>query len=312
MNLFAQILEKQKICIIDGAFGTHLQNKGYDINDELWSAKFLAQNPQAISGVHKDYLEAGADCIITASYQASYEGFMKKGFSEEKAKELIQSAIFIAQKTRDEFWEEQKDKNIRPKPIVAASIGPYGAYLADGSEYSGDYKITDEALSAFHEKRLLTILETKPDILACETLPCLREAKILSELLKKHPYPAWITLSAKDETHISSGEDITECAKYLENQEHIYAIGINCTPPQFVASLIEKIKNVCSKPIIVYPNGGAAYNPVTKLWEESHFNDTYKALSYFWYQKGASGIGGCCGTTPKEIEQIASWVRKAK
>lgn len=310
MNGLEEILQRQKICILDGAFGTMLQNKGYDINDELWSAKFLNENPKVIAQIHTDYLQAGADCIITASYQASFEGFMKKGFSEQKAKELIQSSIFIAQKARDDFWNNFSHKDTRPKPIVAASIGPYGAYLADGSEYSGDYKISDKELEAFHKKRLLTILEAKPDILACETIPSFKEAQILSDLLKKHPYPAWISFSAKDAKHIHSGEEIKECARWFEKQDHIYALGINCTAPEFAALLIEEIRSVSSKPIVLYPNTGTAYNPITKQWQESTFNNTYGQLSYFWYQKGANAIGGCCGTTPKEIEQIQNWVRQ--
>lgn len=137
MNLISNILKQQKLFIIDGALGTYIEEKGYDVKDKLWSAKFLQDSPEVIEQVHTDYLEAGADCIITASYQASYEGFMEKGCNEQEAKKLIQSSITIAQKARDTFWKNT-DKTNRVKPLVAASIGPYGAYLADGSEYTGN------------------------------------------------------------------------------------------------------------------------------------------------------------------------------
>lgn len=88
MNPLTQILQKHKLVILDGALGTYLEEKGYDVKDKLWSAKFLDQNPQIIQKIHKEYLEAGAECIITASYQASYEGFMEKGFSIDEAKKL--------------------------------------------------------------------------------------------------------------------------------------------------------------------------------------------------------------------------------
>ena len=306
MNTIEEILQKQKVFILDGALGTQIQKNGHDVNDSLWSAKFLNEDTSVIKKVHKQYLEAGADCIITSSYQASIEGFLKKGFSKEKAIELIKLSINIAKEARDEFWETFEDKQTRVKPLVAASIGPYGAYLADGSEYSGDYKISDEELKDFHKKRLEIIVETNPDILACETIPLLKEAKIISDLLKQYPHiTSWITFSAKNENYTNAGDDIKECMTYLNTQEHISAVGINCTAPQYIPMLIENIKSVCSKPIVIYPNGGSRYNPITKLWERGELSaQDFAKLAYLWYTKGATVIGGCCETTPNEIECI--------
>ena len=306
MNTIEEILQKQKVFILDGALGTQIQKNGHDVNDSLWSAKFLNEDTSVIKEVHKQYLEAGADCIITSSYQASIEGFLKKGFSKEKAIELIKLSINIAKEARDEFWETFEDKQTRIKPLVAASIGPYGAYLADGSEYSGDYKISDEELKDFHKKRLEIIVETNPDILACETIPLLKEAKIISDLLKQYPHIAsWITFSAKNENYTNAADDIKECMTYLNTQEHISAVGINCTAPQYIPMLIENIKSVCSKPIVIYPNGGSRYNPITKLWERGELSaQDFAKLAYLWYTKGATVIGGCCETTPNEIECI--------
>lgn len=310
MNPIEIILSKQKVLIIDGAFGTELERKGYDINDSLWSAKFLMEKPEAIGEVHKDYLEVGSDCVTTASYQATYEGFMKRGMSEQEAKELIQSSVKIAQKVRDEFWADEKNHVKRQKPLVAASVGPYGAYLADGSEFRGDYGLSVEALMAFHRKRLVTLIEAKPDLLACETIPCLIEAQALCKLLEAFPtMHAWVSFSAKDGKHINSGESVRECAEFLESQKQIIAIGINCTAPEFIESLIEEIKAVSTKPIIVYPNGGSTYNALTKTWDGLSKSSSYGKIAYTWYQKGARIIGGCCQTTPEDIAQIAQWVR---
>ena len=310
MNPFETILHHQKVLIIDGAFGTELERKGYDINDSLWSAKFLMEKPEAIAAVHLDYLNAGSDCITTASYQASYEGFMKRGMSEQEAKVLIQSSVKIAQNVRDTFWADEKNHAKRHKPLVAASVGPYGAYLADGSEFRGNYGLSVEALMDFHRKRLLTLIEAKPDLLACETIPCLIEARALCKLLEAFPdMYAWVSFSAKDGMHINSGESIRECAALLENQKQIVAIGINCTAPQFIESLIDEIKAVSSKPIIVYPNGGSTYNALTKTWDGLSKSSSYGKMAYTWYQKGARIIGGCCQTTPEDIAQIAQWVR---
>jgi homocysteine S-methyltransferase len=306
MNIIEKILQKQKVFILDGALGTQIQKNGHDVNDSLWSAKFLNEDTSVIKEVHKQYLEAGADCIITSSYQASIEGFLKKGFSKEKAIELIKLSINIAKEARDEYWEVFEDKQSRIKPLVAASIGPYGAYLADGSEYSGDYKISDEELKDFHKRRLEIIVETNPDILACETIPLLKEAKIICDLLKQYPHIAsWITFSAKNENYTNAGDDIKECMTYLNKQGHISAVGINCTAPQYIPMLIENIKSVSSKPIVVYPNGGSKYNPITKVWEKGELSpQEYAKLSHLWYTKGAKVIGGCCETTPNEIECI--------
>ncbi|MEZ7933452.1 MAG: homocysteine S-methyltransferase [Sulfurospirillum sp.] len=310
MNPIEKILSTQKVLILDGAFGTELERKGYDINDSLWSAKFLMEKPEAIAEVHKDYLEAGSDCVTTASYQATYEGFMKRGMSEEEAKALIQSSVKIAQKVRDDFWSETKNHTNRQKPLVAASIGPYGAYLADGSEFRGDYGLSLEDLKAFHAKRLATLIETQPDLLACETIPCLIEAQALCELLTAYPdVYAWVSFSAKDGKHINSGDSIKACAAYLDAVPNVVAIGINCTAPQYIESLIDEIKTASSKPIIVYPNGGATYNALTKTWDGISKSSSYGKMAQMWYEKGAKLIGGCCQTTPMDIAQVAKWVR---
>lgn len=306
MNLFEQILEKQKAIIIDGALGTQIQKNGYDVNDSLWSAKYLDENPEVIKEVHIQYLEIGADIIITSSYQASIEGFIKKGFSKEKAYELIRLSINIAKDSRDEFWNSLDNKQNRIKPLVAASIGPYGAYLADGSEYTGKYGISSKELKEFHKNRLEIILSCKPDLLAIETMPLLDEVKIIVELLKGfEEIPSWITFSAKNENITNANDDIKECMKYLENQKHISAVGINCTAPQYIPVLIKNISSVCSKPIVVYPNGGSVYNPITKFWEKGEISPKeYAKLAHLWYQSGARLIGGCCLTSPDEIKEI--------
>lgn len=310
MNPLEKILSQQKVLIIDGAFGTELERKGYDINDTLWSAKFLMQNPEAIGEVHKDYFEAGSDCVTTASYQASFEGFMKRGMSEQEAKALIQSSVKIAQKVRDDFWADENNHAKRQKPLVAASVGPYGAYLADGSEFQGNYGMSIEELMAFHHKRLETLIEAKPDVLACETIPCLIEAKALCKLLESFPTTyAWVSFSARDGKHINSGESVAECAQFLETQKQIIAIGINCTAPQYIESLIGEIKAVSNKPIIVYPNGGSTYNALTKTWDGLSKSSSYGKMAYSWYEKGVHIIGGCCQTTPEDIAEISKWVR---
>lgn len=310
MNPIAKILEAYPVLILDGAFSTELERQGCDLNDPLWSAKILMEHPEAIAAVHEDYFIAGADCVITASYQATFEGLMKRGLSEEEAGRLISNSINLAQEARDRFWSMPENRVNRPRPLVAASVGPYGAFLADGSEYRGDYGIDEDALVQFHRKRLHTLITAGPDILACETIPCLTEAKALVRLLKESPdIYGWISFSAKDGEHINNGERIEECARFLNNYAQVAAIGVNCTAPEHIESLIVEIRKGTDKPIVVYPNGGEHYDPLTKTWQGISSAASYGDSALHWYRQGAQIIGGCCRTTPEDIRQIAAWAR---
>jgi homocysteine S-methyltransferase len=311
MNPIKHILDTFSHLILDGGFATELERRGCDLNDPLWSAKILLENPEVIGAVHTDYLEAGADCVITASYQATYEGFSKRGLSEGQARELIQLSIKIAAKVRDDFWANPVNRINRPKPLVAASVGPYGAYLADGSEYRGDYLLNETELIAFHRRRMETLIEAEPDVLACETLPCLVEAQVLVGLMEENPAMyGWISFSAKDGLHINSGEKIEDCARWLDRKEQVAAVGVNCTAPEYVASLIAEIKKGTDKTIIVYPNSGEHYDVGVKSWGGSPTDFPYAENARNWFALGARVIGGCCRTTPQDIRDIAAWARR--
>ncbi|MDD3394410.1 MAG: homocysteine S-methyltransferase [Anaerotignum sp.] len=311
MNPIERILSEHSMMILDGAFATELERRGCDLNDPLWSAKFLMENPDIIGAVHEDYFKAGADCAITASYQATFEGFMKRGMTKQEAKELLQLSVQIAVKVRDRFWENEENRSNRPKPIVAASVGPYGAFVADGSEYRGNYGLTKAELEEFHRERMATLIEVGPDILACETIPCLIEAQAIVNDLEAHPGVfAWISFSAKDGEHINSGERMEDCARWLDGHPQVAAIGVNCTPPEFMESLICEIRKGTNKPIVVYPNSGEQYDAETKTWHGCSTGLCYSDSAKLWFEKGASLIGGCCRTTPEDIHNIALWSRK--
>lgn len=314
MNPIENILQNQSVIILDGAFATELERRGCNLNDSLWSAKVLMEQPAEIVAVHLDYLNAGADCVITASYQATFEGFMKRGLSEEEAGALIASSVTLTRQARDLFWEEERNRVGRVYPLVAVSVGPYGAYLADGSEYRGNYGLDEDVLIRFHKKRLKTLIDAGPDILACETIPCLIEAKAIVRLLEQTPEVyCWMSFSAKDGAHVNSGERIEDCVYFLNGCEQVAAIGINCTAPQYIESLIERIQNNTNKPIIVYPNGGGNYDAKTKVWQSLSVAELdYGERSLLWYEKGAQIIGGCCKTTPNNIRQIAAWARPSQ
>lgn len=306
MNGIARNLEKYPLIVLDGAFGTELARRGFDTNDELWSAKALFEKPELVEAVHRDYYEAGADVSTSASYQATVEGFEKKGFTREQAKELIVRSVRLVQQARDAFWQQKAKRAGRPQPLAAASVGPYGAYLADGSEYRGDYRASRAELSDFHAERLDILVAAEPDILACETLPLLDEA--LAILADLHLYPdmgAWISFSCKDEAHTCGGDAIADCARLLDKERQVTAIGVNCTAPQYVADLIRNIRAHTTKPVVVYPNTGETYDAVTKTWHGSP--TPYRDFVRQWYEAGARLIGGCCRTTPDDIRGIATF-----
>lgn len=311
MNPILSILDHYPVLVIDGALATELERRGCDLNDDLWSAKILLEQPEVIKQVHFDYFKAGADCAITASYQASIEGFAKRGLSEKEAIALIQKSVRLAIEARDEFWVDTSNRAGRSKPFVAASVGPYGAFLADGSEYRGNYGLTEKDLMGFHRPRMKALIDAGADMLACETIPCLIEARAIVKLLKEFPdITAWISFTARDEEHISEGQVFADCVKELENNPQISAIGINCTSPKYISSLINGAMNVTEKPILVYPNSGETYNATKNDWSGDPVFNSFGEEAREWYDAGARLIGGCCRTTPDDIGVIASWARR--
>src|SRR5436190_82939 len=177
MNPIENLLQKQPIAILDGALATELEARGCNLNDDLWSARILIEQPELIHQIHLDYFNAGADIAITASYQATIKGFARRGLSKEQSLALMQKSVKIAQEARDEFWSNENNRIGRVYPLIAASVGPYGAFLADGSEYRGDYNLTEGELIDFHRPRVEALIAAGADLLACETIPCLIEAK---------------------------------------------------------------------------------------------------------------------------------------
>ncbi len=313
MNPIASILNIQPALVIDGALATELEHRGYDLMDNLCSAKIWLERPEAIKQLHYDYLKAGADCVITASYQATIAGFMDRGLTEAQAIELIKKSVRLGIEARDEFWNDEANRAGRAKPFVAASVGPYGAFLADGSEYRGNYGLTEEQLIEFHRPRMRALIEAGADLLACETIPSPIEARALVKLLGEYQgVHAWISFSCRDETHVCEGEKLEECIRQVESSPQVAAVGINCTSPKFIPSLIHEAKKATDKPILVYPNSGETYSAEKKDWNDDPVFESFGEEAKVWYDAGARMIGGCCRTSPKDIQAIAGWARPSQ
>lgn len=287
--------------ILDGGLATELEAQGHDLNHPLWSAKLLLEEPQAIIDAHLAYLRAGAECVISASYQASIAGFMALGLSKAQAKEAICLSVELA---RDAVSQYVRQYQPTISPLVAASVGPYGAYLADGSEYHGNYECSDQQLIEFHQQRLALLADTSAEVLACETIPSLREAKVLNHLLAAQNKPAWISFSCKDAEHINDGQLLKEAVNIIKDNPNIIAIGVNCTSPVYIESLIQEIKGVTDKPVLVYPNSGEDYDAKTKTWHGTAEPEECARAAKSWLAKGAQIIGGCCRMGPDHIKAI--------
>ncbi|MCC7118469.1 MAG: homocysteine S-methyltransferase [Anaerolineales bacterium] len=308
MNPIERLLQNQSLIVLDGALATELEKRGCDLNDPLWSAKVLLEQPELIQQVHLDYFNAGADIAITASYQATVEGFAQRGLNKNQALELIKKSVRIAKDARDEYVQSGLKRINGWMPLVAGSVGPYGAYLADGSEYRGDYALSQQALMDFHRPRMSALIAAGADLLACETIPCLSEAQALLTLLGEFPeISAWFAFSAKDGQRICHGESIAECAHLLNSSPQVAAIGVNCTAPAHIPSLIGEIKKASAKPIVVYPNSGEVYDPNTNAWYGETSHTDFGLQAQVWLQSGATLLGGCCRTTPEHIREVSGW-----
>ena len=309
-NPIKPILEQKKHMIIDGALASELQRRGCDLNDSLWSAKVLIEQPELIQQVHYDYFKAGADCAITASYQATPMGFAQKGIELEESIKLIKTSVKLAQQAKMQYLNDIKqDKAL----LIAGSVGPYGAYLANGSEYTGDYQLSESEFIAFHKDRVTALIDAGVDILACETMPSFLEIKALVKLIQQFPMVnCWFSLTLKDQQHISDGTPLTEVIGYLNGIEQIVSVGINCIALEKVTPALEVLSKLTSKPLIVYPNSGEQYDPTTKQWHKNHHhNCTFANQLDTWIKLGAKLIGGCCQTTPEDIVEIHQLLNKS-
>jgi homocysteine S-methyltransferase len=304
-NPLLPFIRRHGAFILDGGLATELEAWGCDLSDALWSARLLRDDPDVIRRAHLAYYKAGADCAITASYQASIPGFMAQGMTKSEAVSLLHLSVELALAARDEFWADEWNRRGRLRPLVAASVGPYGAYLADGSEYRGDYALDEGALRDWHRPRWRILTATAADLLACETLPSFTEAQALAALLQETPGRlAWFSFTCRDGQHISDGTPLADCAVYLDQFPQVAAIGVNCTPPRLIPDLIRAIFPVTQKPIIIYPNSGETYDAARKNWFGESVPAEFGTLSREWRKLGASCLGGCCRTRPAHIRQI--------
>jgi homocysteine S-methyltransferase len=286
--------------VLDGGLATELEARGHDISGALWSARLLRSAPEAIEQLHYDYYAAGACVAITASYQASYEGFAALGIGEDETTSLLRLSVELACRARERYQRDHPDE--RRRLYVAASVGPYGAISHDGAEYRGDYGLTVDALVAFHARRFAVLAAAGADLLACETIPVLDEARACVRLLEQHRGTlAWLSFTSPDGVHTSHGEPLVECAQLADGTANVVAVGVNCVRPEVVGTAIRSLKAGTGKPVVVYPNSGERWAAGEERWHGSPDGSGLAALAPQWIAAGARLVGGCCRVGPEQI-----------
>ena len=301
-----------EILILDGGLATELERRGHDISGPLWSARLLLDAPGVIEQLHYDYFTAGARCVTSASYQASYEGFAKLGLAAEETTFLLQRSVALAQSARercaaDDRQDSQAGVTAKGrKRYVAASVGPYGATRHDGSEYHGNYGLSARELRAFHAARFDVLAESGADLLACETIPSLDEGRALLDLLDdRGDTQAWLSFTSPDGVHTSHGERLTDCAHAADRVESVIAVGVNCVHPRVVATAVKELTRGTDKPIVVYPNSGEQWDARSGQWRGRPHGSHLADLAPAWVAAGAGLVGGCCRTGPADIGALA-------
>lgn len=300
---FDEAQRDARVIVLDGGLATELERRGLDLSDRLWSACALLEDPLSILEVHRDYLRAGAQCISTASYQATLPGLRASGLTEASSRAVLLESVRLAQRAREEFHAIHAKSD---PPLVAASIGPYGAFLADGSEYRGDYGRSVQQLFEFHMPRLELLATSGADLFACETIPCLVEAEAICRCLESiHEMPAWVSFSCRSESEICHGESIADAVAMVQDISNVVAVGVNCTDLVHIEGLIERMRETTIKPIVVYPNSGECWDGITRTWSGGTGMADFVDAARRWRQRGATLIGGCCRTGPEHIRALS-------
>jgi len=286
-----------RVLIADGGLATALERAGERLDPRLWSAGVFLARPRAVEDLHRAYLDAGADLITAASYQMSFEGLAGAGLDAEAAARAMRATVDVARRAVQRSGRAA---------LVAASVGPYGAVRADGSEYRGRYRRSEEWLARFHRRRLSVLASAGADLLALETLPSLAEVRALCGLLSRLPQArAWISFSCADGRRLRDGHDVAQAARLADRCAQVFAIGVNCTHPRWVAALMTRIRSVSGKPLIVYPNSGERWNARTRTWAGRFAAESFLDLAEGWAARGAWAVGGCCRVGPDEIRRLA-------
>ncbi len=309
-NPFTPWLSVGTSVVLDGGLGTELERRGHAQLGRLWSAALVRTNPEAIREVHRDYLEAGAEVISTATFQAALPTILKTGLHRAEAEDLLREAVALAMEERDAFTKRCAPSDGR-WPLVAASVGPYGASLCSGAEYTGDYGLSEKQLLSFHVERWRVLVESGPDILACETIPTMTEVRALISLMGATPgMPVWLSLMCRDARHLADGTPLSEVIQATLDAPNLCALGINCAAPARALATVRTLIALSPHPVIVYPNASNSWHGGSTTTGGDLKPIAYGRLARQWIGAGARIVGGCCHTGPEHVRAVALAVRQ--
>lgn len=277
--------------VLDGGLATRLEARGLDLSGRLWSARVLVERPAAVTAAHEDFFAAGAQVATTASYQVSYDGFAAAGFDRSDTDRMLRRSVALARTAADRASGSR---------WVAASVGPYGAALADGSEYNGRYGLTVQELRQWHRRRLGVLAEAGADALALETIPCLAEAEALLSEVSGLGVPCWLALTVAG-GRTRAGEPLAAAFAMAAQVAEVVAVGVNCCAPDEVDAALALSLDL---PRVAYPNSGEGWDPVTRDWAGTATFTAERVSG--WLSRGAHLVGGCCRVTPEDIASIAA------
>ena len=292
------------LVLLDGGLATELERRGHDLSDDLWSARLLLDDPDEVRDTHLAFFRAGARVATTASYQASFEGFAARGLSTGDAAALMRRSVTLAREAA-EIAEAEAGDGVRR--LVAASVGPYGAVLADGSEYRGDYGVSEEFLRGFHRRRAEVLASAGADLLAVETVPSEQEVAVLLDVLGGLPEGtrAWLSVTCADGRTTRAGEDVERVFGLARGHERVVAVGVNCTAPEHVEELVARAVAASGKPAVAYPNSGESWDGARRRWGGDGAGVDVAAARR-WVEAGASWVGGCCRVGSADIARLAA------
>jgi homocysteine S-methyltransferase len=295
------------VVVLDGGLATELERRGQDLSDDLWSARLLIDEPAEITATHLSYFRAGAIVATTASYQASFDGFARRGLDHAAAAGLMRRSVDLA---REAATTATADDGVRR--WVAASVGPYGAVLADGSEYSGDYGVTDAVLRDFHSRRMEVLATAGADLLAIETVPSEQEAAVLLQVLDQMPdgTRAWLSLTCADAATTRRGELVDRVFGLARGHDRVLAVGVNCTAPEHVDELVVRAVAASGKPAVAYPNSGESWDGTARAWGGDGAG-VDPAAARRWVAAGARFVGGCCRVGARDISALSAGLAPA-
>lgn len=298
-------LDADDVVVLDGGLATTLEAAGHDLSGPLWSARLLADDPEAIVAAHRAFLAAGAEVVTTASYQLSAIGLRSAGGDGQVVDRLLARSVALAREAIAGHLADQRHSRTRP-PRVAASVGPYGAVLADGSEYRGGYGLSVDRLVAFHAPRVAALVAAGPDLLAIETIPSGAELEAIAKVLADVEVAAWVSVTVgPDGTTTPEGQPLGEALAPVLEVAAVVAVGVNCCPPGVATRALETLADVCDHPLAVYPNVGDTWDAQARGWRPGAGGDAQRELPR-WLAAGARLIGGCCGTSPAHLARLAS------